>query len=64
LLHRGEPVKDMARRFTIAFNSYDGQSGGGRLAELHRRIYEPAAKRTLTDIETREALMTWLEKKP
>ena len=64
LLHRGEPVKDVARRFTIAFNSYDGQSGGGRLAELHRRIYEPAAKRTLTDIETREALMTWLEKKP
>jgi 2',3'-cyclic-nucleotide 2'-phosphodiesterase (5'-nucleotidase family) len=63
LIHRGEPVKDMARRFTIAFNSYDGQSGGGRLEELKRRVFEPAAQRALTEIETRDALIAWLEKK-
>lgn len=63
LAHRGEIVKDPARRFTIAFNSYDGQSGGGRLQELHRRIFEPGARRALTDVETREALVDWLGRK-
>ncbi|MFM7182796.1 MAG: bifunctional metallophosphatase/5'-nucleotidase [Verrucomicrobiales bacterium] len=63
LIHQGTPVNDRTRRFTIAFNSYDGQSGGGRLNKLKRRIYEPAAKRSVTDIETREALITWLGKK-
>ena len=63
LVHNGSPVHDPARRFTIAFNSYDGQSGGGRLLELHRRVSDPAAKRSLTDIGTREALIAWLEKK-
>lgn len=63
LVHQGSPVNDMARRFTIAFNSYDGQSGGGRLEELKRRIYAPAAARALTDIGSREALIAWLEKK-
>lgn len=63
LSHGGEIVADPARRFTIAFNSYDGQSGGGRLQELHRRIFAPAARRTLTDVETRDALVAWLDRK-
>ena len=63
LVHKGVPVTDMNRRFTLAFNSYDGQSGGGRLNELKRRIFEPAAERALTEIGTREALVAWLERK-
>ena len=63
LLHAGKPAADPIQRFTIAFNSYDGQSGGGRLKELHRRTSAPEAKRKPTDIETREALIAWLGRK-
>jgi hypothetical protein len=57
----GEPV-DPDRRYTIAVNSYDGQSGGRRLMKLREILASPAAKRTTTSIGTREALIdSWLD---
>lgn len=44
-------------RVTLAFNSYDSQSGGRRLAKLREILSGPAAKRRLTAIDTRSALI-------
>ena len=52
----GEPV-DPGRRFMIACNSYDSQSGGRRLHRLCELLARPEAKRTLTAIDTRTALI-------
>ena len=51
-------------RFTIAINSYDSQSGGGRLPVLRDLLARPEAKRQLTGIETRDALIRHLAAKP
>ncbi len=57
----GEPV-DPDRRYTIAVNSYDGQSGGRRLMKLREILASPEARRTTTSIGTREALIdSWLD---
>ncbi len=55
-LHRGEPVAEN-RVFTIAFNSYDAQSGGKRLMRLREIVSRPEAKRVVTGVETRGALI-------
>jgi hypothetical protein len=55
-LHRGQPVKD-GQRFTIAFNSYDAQSGGRRLMRLREIVFQQGAKRQTTEIDTRSALI-------
>jgi 5'-nucleotidase / UDP-sugar diphosphatase len=60
LAYRGEPVEDPQRRFRIAFNSYDSQSGGGRLPVLHKAVSAPAARRLATTIDTRGALIAHL----
>lgn len=57
--HRGKHVPDGAR-FTIALNSYDGQSGGQSMMWLRGLIARPSAKTTLTGIETRDALIEGL----
>lgn len=44
-------------RFTIALNSYDSQSGGRAMMRLREIILHPSAKRRLTSIGTREALI-------
>jgi len=44
-------------RFTIALNSYDGQSGGRRLMRLREILEAPAAKRTTIPLDTRTALI-------
>jgi len=51
---------DPARRFKIAFNSYDAQSGGRRLPKLQALLEKPQAKRTLVPIDTRSALIASL----
>ena len=56
LEYRGEPVAG-DRRFRIAFNSYDAQSGGRRLPRLMAILARPEAKRTLVPIDTRSALI-------
>jgi 2',3'-cyclic-nucleotide 2'-phosphodiesterase (5'-nucleotidase family) len=48
------------RRVTIAFNSYDAQSGGRRLMRMREILEAPAAKRVTTPIDTRGALMNGL----
>jgi 2',3'-cyclic-nucleotide 2'-phosphodiesterase (5'-nucleotidase family) len=48
------------RRFTIAFNSYDAQSGGRRMMKTRDLLAAPAAKRTTSTIDTRTALISGL----
>ena len=51
---------DPARKFTIAFNSYDAQSGGRRLMRMREILAAPAARRTTSPIDTRSALIDGL----
>jgi 2',3'-cyclic-nucleotide 2'-phosphodiesterase (5'-nucleotidase family) len=55
-LYQGEPVA-AGRSFTIGFNSYDAQSGGRQLMRLREIVAHPAAKRTVTTLDTRSALI-------
>ena len=58
-LFKGEPVA-AGRRFTIAFNSYDAQSGGQRLMKLRQIVAAAGAKRRVTSIDARTALIEGL----
>jgi 5'-nucleotidase / UDP-sugar diphosphatase len=57
-LFAGKPV-DPERRFRIAFNSYDAQSGGRRYLKLRRLLESAEAKRKTIPIGTREALIDY-----
>ena len=59
---QGKPVS-AGSRFTIAFNSYDVQSGGQSLMRLMEITASPAAKRILTRIDTRGALIDGILKR-
>ena len=48
------------RRLTIAFNSYDAQSGGRRMLKTRDILAAPDAKRTTSAIDTRTALISGL----
>jgi len=54
--HLGKPVPPNAK-FTIAFNSYDGQSAGQTMMRLREILSQPAVNRTITSIDTRSALI-------
>lgn len=55
----GEPVaRDW--RLRIAMNSYDSQSAGRRLMKLREIVLSPAAKRSVTSVDTRGALIEGL----
>lgn len=56
----GRALTDPARRFRIAFNSYDAQSAGQRLPRLREIVAAPAAKRRWTGVDTRGALIEHL----
>ena len=49
-----------AKRLTIAFNSYDAQSGGRRLMRTRGILSAPDAKRRTTPVDTRSALIDGL----
>jgi hypothetical protein len=51
---------DPDRRFVIAFNSYDAQSGGRRLMKLREILQRPEAKLRTTSLDTRGALIEGL----
>jgi 5'-nucleotidase len=51
---------DPTRRLKVAFNSYDAQSGGRRLMRLRELLAAPAARCTLSAIDTRSALIEGL----
>jgi 5'-nucleotidase / UDP-sugar diphosphatase len=55
-LFQGKPVA-AGRRFTLGFNSYDTQSGGQTLMRLREIVFSPGAKRRMTSIDTRGALI-------
>jgi 5'-nucleotidase / UDP-sugar diphosphatase len=57
--HHGQPVAE-GSRYTIAFNSYDAQSGGQSMLRLHEILNRPEAKRNFTGIEARNALIDGL----
>lgn len=59
ILRDGEVVP-AERRFRIAFNSYDAQSGGRRLMRLREILAQPGANRKTTAIDTRTALINAL----
>lgn len=59
VLHRGREAKP-DERFRIACNSYDAQSGGRKLMRLREILAKPDAKRSLTSIDTRSALVDGL----
>ena len=48
------------KRLSIAFNSYDGQSGGRRLMKMREILGSPGAKRQTTPVDTRSALIDYL----
>jgi 2',3'-cyclic-nucleotide 2'-phosphodiesterase (5'-nucleotidase family) len=56
---QGQPVP-ADRRFTIAFNSYDAQSGGRRMMKMREILAAPAARRRTSAIDTRTALIDGL----
>ena len=57
--HKGSDVAP-DRRLTIAFNSYDAQSGGRRLMKLREILQRPASELRTTSIDTRGALIEGL----
>jgi 5'-nucleotidase len=59
-LHLGGRPVEPGRRFRIAFNNYDAQSGGRRLPRLAEILRGPAAKRELVPLDTRGALVASL----
>jgi 2',3'-cyclic-nucleotide 2'-phosphodiesterase/3'-nucleotidase len=63
MLFRGEPV-DAERRFRIALNAYDGQGAGRRLPRLAEVVAAPQAKRQLTRLDSRGALIDYLVEGP
>jgi 2',3'-cyclic-nucleotide 2'-phosphodiesterase (5'-nucleotidase family) len=59
---KGQPV-DPVKRYRIAFNTYDAQSGGRSLPLLHEIVNRPASNRKETPVATREALIEFLTAK-
>jgi len=52
----GSPV-DPERRYRIAFNTWDAQSGGGRLMRMRAILHEPESRSTVHRVQTRQALI-------
>lgn len=57
--HEGREI-DPDRRLTLAFNSYDAQSGGRRLMKLREILQHPEANLRTTALDTRTALIEGL----
>jgi 2',3'-cyclic-nucleotide 2'-phosphodiesterase (5'-nucleotidase family) len=55
-------VPHARQRFTVALNSYVLASGGGRFKELRRITEQPEARRTLMNLQTRDAVRTYIRK--
>ena len=58
----GAPL-DPAKRYRIALNGFDAQSGGRRYERLRDLCAAPEAKLTLHDIESRDALIEFFSDK-
>ncbi len=51
---------DPARQYTVAFNSYDSQSGGQSLMRLREIVFLPSSDRTPVNLNSRDALIEGL----
>jgi 2',3'-cyclic-nucleotide 2'-phosphodiesterase (5'-nucleotidase family) len=58
----GAPV-DPAKKYRIALNAYDAQSGGQRYGRLNESCYQPGANLKLHSSESRDALIDFLTEK-
>lgn len=59
ILDRDGTPANPRRRYRIAFNTWDAQSGGGRLMRLRQILSEPASNRTVHAIQTRQSLIEY-----
>lgn len=57
----GRPL-DPAKRYRIAFNTFDAQSAGHRFMKLRELLEQPAAQRTAHPVQTREALIGYFRR--
>ncbi len=55
----GRPIHPR-KRITVAFNSYDLASAGGRLPALRRLAQKPECRFRLTDLNTRTIMEEWI----
>lgn len=60
-LDDGQPLQG-ERRYTIAFNTFDARSAGHRFMKLRTVLDTPAAKCTLHDLQTRDALIDYFRR--
>jgi len=57
LLDADDKSLDPERRYRIAFNTWDAQSGGGRLMRMREILQEPESRSTVHRVQTRQALI-------
>lgn len=57
----GRPL-DPRKRYRIAFNTFDAQSGGHRFMKLRELLEQPAARRVPHPVQTREALIDYFRR--
>jgi len=57
----GERLSD-TKRVTIALNSYDSASGGGRFRNMADLLAKPASKRTLHDLQSRALMVEYFQR--
>ncbi|GAA5481862.1 bifunctional metallophosphatase/5'-nucleotidase [Haloferula sargassicola] len=62
ILHGGRALEP-GRRYRVALNSYDGQSGGRSMMKAREILFRPESKRELTGVATRDALIEYLLEK-
>ncbi len=60
-LDNGRPL-DPAKRYRIAFNTFDSQSAGHRFMKLRGLLERPEAKRAFHPVQTREALIDYFRR--
>ncbi len=53
---------DPGKRYRIAFNTFDAQSGGHRFMQLRDLLEKPAAQRVSHPVQTREALIEYFRR--
>ncbi|TVQ62835.1 MAG: bifunctional metallophosphatase/5'-nucleotidase [Phycisphaerales bacterium] len=59
ILDRDDAPADPTRRYRIALNTWDAQSGGGRLMRLRQILSEPESNRTVHAVQTRQSLIEY-----
>lgn len=57
----GQPL-DRAKRYRIAFNTFDASSGGHRFMALRELLVRPEARRAFQPVQTRDALIDYFRR--